>query len=117
MRRRTLIAFLGATISAHGVSAAESIDIDLAHWTAPDIATVGDDPFGELVKYGHALFTDTADEIGPTVQDPGKRFAGNNLACENCHLSGGAQPYAMLLMGIWGQFTPISRARRRRRHA
>ena len=92
------------------MSAAEGIDIDLTHWTPPDIATAGDDPFGELVKYGHALFTDTADEVGPMVQDPGKRFAGNNLACENCHLSGGAQPYAMPLMGIWGQF-PQYRAR------
>jgi thiosulfate dehydrogenase len=90
--------------------AAESVDIDLTQWTPPDIATVADDPFGELVKYGYALFTDTANEIGPTVSDPTRRFAGNNLACQNCHLQSGSQPYAMPLTGVWGQF-PQYRAR------
>jgi thiosulfate dehydrogenase len=85
-------------------------DIDLTHWTPPDITAIADDPFGELVKYGYALFTDTANEIGPTVSDPGRRFAGNNLACQNCHLRGGTQPYAMSLIGVWGQF-PQYRAR------
>jgi thiosulfate dehydrogenase len=85
-------------------------DIDLTHWTPPDITTVPGDPFGELVKYGYALFTNTANEIGPTVSDPARRFAGNNLACQNCHLRGGTQPYAMPLIGVWGQF-PQYRAR------
>jgi thiosulfate dehydrogenase len=78
--------------------------IDLMRWTSPNIDKVGDDPFGKLVKYGHALFTNTANEIGPTVSDPAKRFAGNDLACQNCHLQAGTQPYAMPLMGVWGQF-------------
>ena len=90
--------------------AAESVDIDLTQWTPPDIATVADDPFGSLVKYGYALFTDTANQIGPTVSDPARRFAGNNLACQNCHLKGGSQAYAMPLTGVWGQF-PQYRAR------
>jgi thiosulfate dehydrogenase len=89
---------------------AGSIDVDLTSWTPPDIASVGNDPFGALVKYGHALFTDTANEIGPTVSDQTRRFAGNNLACQNCHLRGGTQPYAMPLIGVWGQF-PQYRAR------
>jgi thiosulfate dehydrogenase len=91
-------------------SAIERIDIDLTRWTPPDIATVADDPFGKLVKYGYALFTNTANELGPTVSDPTKRFTGNNLACQNCHLRGGSQPYAMPLTGVWGQF-PQYRAR------
>lgn len=90
--------------------ATQSVDIDLTQWTPPDLATVADDPFGKLVKYGYALFTDTANEIGPTVSDPTRRFAGNNLACQNCHLQGGSQPYAMPLTGVWGQF-PQYRAR------
>src|SRR5262249_45954454 len=36
--------------------------------------------------------------------DSAKRFTGNNLACQNCHLQAGTQPYAMPLTGIWGQF-------------
>src|SRR6516165_505966 len=78
--------------------------IDLSQWTPPDIGTVGDDPFGELVKYGHELFTNTANEIGPAVANESKRLAGNNLACQNCHLHAGTQPYAMPLTGVWGQF-------------
>jgi thiosulfate dehydrogenase len=85
-------------------------EIDLSRWVPPDIATVADDRSGALVKYGYRLFTDTANEIGPTMADPTRRFAGNNLVCQNCHLRGGAQPYAMPLMGVAGQF-PQYRAR------
>ena len=84
--------------------------IDLSQWTPPDIGEVGDDPFGKLVKYGHELFTNTANEIGPAVGEVSKRLAGNNLACQNCHLHAGTQPYAMPLTGVWGQF-PQYRAR------
>jgi thiosulfate dehydrogenase len=85
-------------------------DIDLTRWTPPQIAAVADDAASGLVKYGYALFTDTANEIGPTVSDPTRRFAGNNLTCQNCHLRAGTQPYAMSLVGVWGQF-PQYRAR------
>ena len=73
-------------------SRAEPGTIDLTQWPPPDIGMLGDDPFGKLVKYGRKLFTDTANEIGPAVSDPAKRLAGNNLACENCHLRAGTQP-------------------------
>jgi thiosulfate dehydrogenase len=99
-----------ALMAGSASPAMESADIDLTQWMPPDIATVADDPFGKLVKYGYALFTDTANELGPTVSDPTRRFAGNNLACQNCHLRGGSQPYAMPLTGVWGQF-PQYRAR------
>jgi len=97
---------LGSNQTLH----AEQNTIDLSRWTPPDIGVVGDDPFGKLVKYGHKLFTETANELGPSVPDPAKRLAGNNLACENCHLRAGTQPYAMPLIGVWGQF-PQYRAR------
>ena len=84
--------------------AGEAMKVDLTKWTAPDIASVGDDPFGKLVKYGHALVSDTVNQIGPNAPDPAKRFTGNNLNCQSCHLQAGTQPYAMPLTGIWGQF-------------
>jgi thiosulfate dehydrogenase len=99
-----------AVMAGPAGAATAGVDIDLTQWTPPDIATVGDDPFGELVKIGHALFTDTANEIGPAASDPTRRFAGNNLTCQNCHLQGGSQPYAMPMTGVWGQF-PQYRAR------
>ena len=89
--KRSWLTLLAATWSSvalmagRDVPAAESIDIDLTRWTPPDISTVADDPFGRLVQYGHALFTDTANEIGPAVPEPTRRFAGNNLSCQNCH--------------------------------
>src|SRR5260370_10082811 len=94
----------GVLMMARAAPAAEPIKIDLTQWTSPDIATVGEDPFGKLVKYGQALFTDTANEIGPTVSYPKLRFACNNLACKNCHLQAGSQPYAIPLIGVWRQF-------------
>jgi len=107
-----LLAMLCATASIAGPdrSISGSSTIDLTQWTTPNMAAVGDDPFGTLVKYGYALFTDTANEIGPTASNATRRFAGNNLTCQNCHLRGGTQPYAMPLMGVWGQF-PQYRAR------
>jgi len=93
-----------ALIKAGHPLARDLATVDLTQWSPPDLAAVGDDPFGKLVKYGHALMTNTANEIGPTVADPQKRFSGNNLACQNCHLQAGTQPYAMPLTGIWGQF-------------
>jgi thiosulfate dehydrogenase len=100
----------GVLLVADAAPAAEPSKVDLTQWALPDIASAGEDPFGKLVKYGYALFTDTENQIGPTVVDPTKRFTGNNLACGNCHLNGGTQPYAMPLIGVWGQF-PQYRAR------
>jgi thiosulfate dehydrogenase len=84
--------------------AADVPQVDLAEWTPPSIGSVGDDPFGKLVKYGYALFTDTANQIGPVAADPAKRFAKSSLTCQNCHLKAGAQPYSVPLIGVWGQF-------------
>jgi thiosulfate dehydrogenase len=65
---------------------------------------LGNDSVGKLIKYGHSLVADTANQIGPMVSDPALRFAGNNLNCQSCHLQGGTQAYAMPLLGVWGQF-------------
>jgi thiosulfate dehydrogenase len=99
-RIRLLVVMLLAGVATGSSQAAEPVTIDLTQWKPPDLGKVGEDPFGKLVKYGHALFTNTANEIGPSVSDTAKRLAGNNLACQNCHLQGGTQPYAMPLMGV-----------------
>ena len=89
-------AFLGAvmlctgTVAVAAELAKQAAEVDLTQWPVSDIASVKGDPFGVLVKYGYALFTDTANQIGPTVADPARRFAGNNLACGNCHCRPGA---------------------------
>src|SRR5450631_1400949 len=98
-----LLAAVNLTAS-RGALAADVPQIKLTEWTPPDIGTVGDDAFGKLVKYGLTLMVDTPNQIGPAAADPAKRFSGNNLTCQNCHLKAGTQAYSMPLTGVWGQF-------------
>ncbi len=91
-------------VASSTARAADPPKVDLTNWTPPDIATVGDDAFGKLVKYGYALMTDTARTIGPGAADASLHYSGNNLTCQSCHLKAGTQPYAMPLTGVWGQF-------------
>jgi thiosulfate dehydrogenase len=97
----------GLATSAAAIQTAAAADIaqvNLTEWTPPDIKSVGDDALGKLIKYGYALMVDTPNQIGPQAADPAKRYSGNNLTCQNCHLKAGTQPYAMPLTGVWGQF-------------
>jgi thiosulfate dehydrogenase len=86
------------------IGAADRPTVDLTTWKSSNIDSVGNDELGKLVRYGYALMIDTANQIGPTVADPAKRYSGNNLTCESCHLQAGTQPYAIPLVGVWGQF-------------
>jgi hypothetical protein len=56
MNRTCLIVLVatvsGAILAAGASPQLQAITIDLIHRTPLDIATVGDDPFGQLVKYG-----------------------------------------------------------------
>jgi thiosulfate dehydrogenase len=58
-------------------------------------------PDAELVAYGYAIVSRTFATVGPEVADPGKRFAGNNLACQNCHLDGGTNRSGLPLVGVF----------------
>lgn len=112
MQRLSLVSFVSllalggavAVLPQSGSLAGEVPTVDLTKWTPPDISNLGDDAFGKLVKYGHSLVTDTRNQIGPAAAEPAKRYAGNGLTCQNCHLQGGTQAYAMPLVGVWGQF-------------
>lgn len=55
---------------------------------------------GELIAYGYRLVTQTFAVIGPEAADAAKRFAGNNLSCQNCHLDGGTNRDGLPLVGI-----------------
>jgi thiosulfate dehydrogenase len=54
--------------------------------------------------YGRRIVTRTFAEIGPEVADPARRFAGNNLACQNCHLDAGMNPNALPLAGAYDTY-------------
>ena len=55
---------------------------------------------GALIAYGYDLISRTSAMIGPEVTDHALRFAGNNLACQNCHLDGGANRSGLPLVGV-----------------
>ena len=109
--RLILRAALFCTAALAAASAGPAVErdvIDLTKWTPPNIATVGDDPAGTLVKYGHALFTNTANELGPTVPDPARhernslRFdrLSNPFSAEPNHRHR-ADPRAMRIRADW----------------
>jgi thiosulfate dehydrogenase len=59
-----------------------------------DPAKLPASPENDLIRYGRELVVDTAKAIGPQAADAGRRFAGNNLACTNCHINAGLKPFA-----------------------
>lgn len=79
-----------------------------APWTMPEVSALPNDARGQLIRNGRDLVLATYAHIGPDVTDPAKRFAGNNLACTNCHLSGGTKKFGLALFGIYDDFPAYS---------
>src|SRR5262245_32075632 len=73
-------------------------------WTVPEIGALPNDAYGQQVRRGRDLVTATYAHIGPNVSDPAKRFAGNNLACSNCHLNAGTKKFGIPLFGLFELF-------------
>ena len=84
--------------------------VDLRAVPVPALESLGHDVDDDLIRYGHDLFQHTYRFIGPEVADAEMRYAGNNLACGNCHLDAGTKPFAMPMIGIDRLF-PTYRAR------
>jgi thiosulfate dehydrogenase len=66
-------------------------------WAAPDAGALPDDDAGRLIRRGRDLIAATYAHIGPDVTDRARRYAGNNLACQNCHLDAGRKKFALPL--------------------
>jgi thiosulfate dehydrogenase len=81
---------------------------DPATWAVPDIDTLPDDERGRLIRSGRRLVTETYALVGPLVADPAKRYAGNNLACSNCHLDAGTKKFGLPIYGLYGEFPHYS---------
>lgn len=79
-------------------------------WTAPDPDKLPDDVWGRTVRLGRDLIARTYAHIGPEASDPARRYAGNNLACQNCHIGAGTQPFGNPLAGSFANY-PSYRAR------
>src|SRR6266853_4367935 len=81
---------------------------DPAVWTVPEIGALPNNTHGRLVRRGRDLITATYAHMGPEVVDRAKRFAGNNLACSNCHLQAGTKKFGIPLFGLFGEFPHYS---------
>jgi thiosulfate dehydrogenase len=79
-------------------------------WTVPNVDELADDTWGRAVRLGRELIVATPNLIGPEVTDPARRFSGNNLSCQNCHLNAGTGKFALPFVGVFGDF-PQYRAR------
>ncbi len=57
-----------------------------------------------IVKKGYQIVTETSSWLGPSTEDPQRRFAGNNLSCSNCHLQAGAQAGSGSWVGVTDRY-------------
>ena len=102
---RALVA-VAVGIAATGAGRAQTISPPV--WTVPEVGALPDDDHGRLVRRGRDLITATYAPIGPEVPDPANRFAGNNLACSNCHLEAGVKKFGLPIFGLVELFPQYS---------
>jgi thiosulfate dehydrogenase len=69
-----------------------------------DVAKLPAGRQNDLIIYGYQLVTNTQRYLGPDVADAAMRFAGNNLACGDCHLRAGLQPFAAPFVSTYTTF-------------
>jgi thiosulfate dehydrogenase len=75
------------------------------NWYAvPDVAKLGPGAENDLIRYGKDLIVNTPGYIGKNAMNPAMRYAGNDLACQNCHLNAGLQPFAAPFVSTFTTF-------------
>ncbi len=77
-------------------------------WNVPDVDRLPDNDFGRLVRYGRSVLEQTSAHIGPAVADPSQRFAGNNMACADCHLNAGLKKFGLPLVAASADYPAYS---------
>ena len=101
---------LVVAVAAAVVAVAAGVGIGYALWAEPDYfaATDASDlPQGgdnDLIRLGWGIVTETASHIGKDAEDPALRYAGNDLACSNCHLDAGLKPFAAPFVSTWTSY-------------
>lgn len=72
-------------------------------YAARDPAKLPAGAANDLIRRGHAIIISTATEIGPLAQ-PELQYAGNKLACTNCHLNAGLQKFGAPLVSTFATY-------------
>lgn len=103
----TVIALLLVAIAVV-VAARPDARAQSAPWAAPEVGALPREGDGARVRSGRDLVTATYAHIGPHVRETAKRYAGNDLACSNCHLQAGTKKFAIPLFGLYGLFPQYS---------
>ena len=80
----------------------------IAVWDIPEIDQLPDNDYGQLIRYGRSVLIATPSHIGPDAADPAMRFAGNNLACANCHLNAGTKKFGLPLVAAYVDYPEYS---------
>lgn len=106
--RAFVLGAASALIAAHGAAAQNFGTPADPAWSVPEVGALPNDENGQMVRRGRDLLTATYAHIGPAVSDPAKRYAGNNLACSNCHLMAGTKKFGLPLWGLWNDFPQYS---------
>lgn len=96
--------FPGTACLAEDIPAPAEYTRDLAdqmkgatqYHVAPDEDTIPNDKYGDDVRLGRKIFTET--------YKYGRRYAGNDLSCANCHLQAGRQPNAGPMWAAYGMY-------------
>ena len=101
---RWLIGIALVAVLAAGLGAGYVIWGWPTDWYARDVTKLPASPENDLIRNGHALIVDTATHIGKSASDPQKRYAGNDLACVNCHLDAGLRPFAAPFVSTFATF-------------
>lgn len=68
-----------------------------------DVFKLGNSQKDQQIKYGYDLITNTPKYFGSEAPAD-QRYAGNNLACKNCHLKSGKKAFSMPFIGVSGRF-------------
>ncbi len=103
-RRNIIIVLLAVQFSTAPVMAQQKQALETTAWPQPDVSRLPPGVWKDVVLYGRKLIAETYNLVGPEIADKAKRYAGNNLACQNCHLDGGRQRFALPLIGVYGAF-------------
>jgi thiosulfate dehydrogenase len=95
---RTGVSLNAETYHFPASARAEKFDIKNLQQNLPDSLDAA------LINYGYELMVNTSRIVGPHVADTAMRYAGNNLACVNCHLSGGTKTYSASWVGVMTRY-------------
>jgi thiosulfate dehydrogenase len=106
-RARKTLAALAALVIAAGAG----LGARYVAWGWPtdwysghDPAKLPPSPENDLIRYGWDLVVNTASHIGVHASDPAMRYAGNDLACTNCHLNARLQPFAAPFVSTFASY-------------